>query len=403
MVLNKRRTAVTIVIVVVMISYAIYNRWSRVGDDDDKGNSDDDALPSSKSTAPVDWWIPPFYAKSPRLPHQDKRGIYAVVEQLVKPIQCPPNDRRRPPPPRESDRVDTARVTLTSIGDDDPESDLTPESRLGRYLASPAYRAAKLADLKSAIATCDSGVPMMATAEYELLFGLLRKGDAMLEWGSGRSSCIWAHAVGELHSVEDSSGWAGELWSKRLRGNQMVHWMPSAEPAAQPDRPPSSYEGYSDYIRFPLEIASACKGISRFGGRFEVVLVDGRARPQCAHFAHRRLLAEGGLLMIHDWEVPGREYYRIVLRWFELLHVEHSLAVFKARSVENSGSRGGGEEDEASAEGPGFPAWWTRNMDVHRWNSHKAEMVPYKEPFEEVLPPSEQDKRRITPKYVVPR
>ena len=116
----------------------------------------------------------------------------------------------------------------------------------------------------------------------------------------------------------------------------------------------------------------------------DVVLVDGRARPQCAEFAYHYLLREDGLLMIHDFEIAGREYYRIVLRWYELVHLEVSLAIFKKKKTFDSSLP--------------FPSWWTKDQSVSVWNTRfKKERVAYKEPFEVPdLNPSEEDKKRIT-------
>ena len=48
----------------------------------------------------------------------------------------------------------------------------------------------------------------------------------------------------------------------------------------------------------------------------DVVLVDGRARPQAA-YAAIRALKSGGRVLIHDWN--ERDRYREVLRWMDIV------------------------------------------------------------------------------------
>jgi hypothetical protein len=56
------------------------------------------------------------------------------------------------------------------------------------------------------------------------------------------------------------------------------------------------YEEYADYVSAPLE------------GRFDVVLVDGRARTSCLkRIYHDRLLAPGGVLFLHDAHRPSQQ------------------------------------------------------------------------------------------------
>jgi hypothetical protein len=56
------------------------------------------------------------------------------------------------------------------------------------------------------------------------------------------------------------------------------------------------YEEYADYVSAPLE------------GRFDVVLVDGRARTSCLKRVHHdHLLAPGGVLFLHDADRPSQQ------------------------------------------------------------------------------------------------
>ena len=199
---------------------------------------------------------------------------------------------------------------------------------------------------------CGGHQPMMADAEVGLMHRLLRPTDRMLEWGAGRSSCIWSRMVKELHSVEDSKTWVRVLEGEGLQENQHLHHVrrEHAHAAAQ-HRPPSSMSWYGDYVHEGARAAAN-------GGKFDVVLVDGRARPQCA-FQALSLLAPGGFAMIHDWgqEFPHRGYYEIVLRWYDLVHREGTLAVLTPK--DNVGDPPYAGE---------LPEWWWVQLPVERWD-----------------------------------
>jgi len=123
--------------------------------------------------------------------------------------------------------------------------------------------------------------------------------------------------------------------------------------------------------------------------KFDVILVDGRVRPQCAYQA-LLLLKEDGVLLIHDWEKKSdpRPVYRIVLRWFELLHTEGSLAVFRVRPGKTA------LEHHAN---PGkFPVWWTKSQkNPVWWLPGPKGGKPYSEPFETPRVPTAEEMRRI--------
>ena len=102
----------------------------------------------------------------------------------------------------------------------------TVESRLDEAVKNS--KATWAENVEKAIAICRNGNPMMQSNEYGLIYALLRPGDLMLEWGSGKSSCVWAQKVGALHSIEHDSGWINMLYRQmKLSKNQVIHWMPA--------------------------------------------------------------------------------------------------------------------------------------------------------------------------------
>src|SRR5439155_2494579 len=88
------------------------------------------------------------------------------------------------------------------------------------------------------------------------------------------------------------------------------------------------YEEFADYVSAPLE------------GRFDVVLVDGRARTSCLKRVHHdNLLAPGGVLFLHDAHRPSQQ---------EALQLFSTWSYVRGtRSTSDDTSRGeapGGEE-----------------------------------------------------------
>lgn len=140
-------------------------------------------------------------------------------------------------------------------------------------------------------------------------------------------------------------------------------------------RPPSSLDEYSLYAILPFLIAPQCH--PDFGNvKYDVILVDGRVRPQCAYEA-LLLLKRDGILIIHDFESSPniyRPYYRIVARWYELLQTTMALAIFRIRP-EKSGAE--------HYRNPGIlPSWWTKTQNVTNISIRDRNKMLYEEPFD---------------------
>lgn len=140
-------------------------------------------------------------------------------------------------------------------------------------------------------------------------------------------------------------------------------------------------------MNLPFFIAPSC--FKQNNVKFDVILVDGRVRPQCAYQA-LLLLKQDGVLIIHDWETtsaPLRPFYRIVLRWYELLHTDGRTAVFRIKPEKSA------QEHHAN---PGvFPSWWTAKQSLEKWNMMDPNKLAYSEPFETPGPPTPEEQKRL--------
>lgn len=116
-------------------------------------------------------------------------------------------------------------------------------------------------------------------------------GARVFEWGSGASTLWLAARAGEVHSVEHHAGWA-EVLAPRLPANVALRVV---EPVATPDPAvPSAKPGHAG-----LDFAAYVAAIDDVPGRFDVVVIDGRAREACLERAVDRL-APGGVIVFDN-------------------------------------------------------------------------------------------------------
>lgn len=129
------------------------------------------------------------------------------------------------------------------------------------------------------------------------------------------------------YTVEHDPEWAEKV--RREAPSARVFHVPAEVP--NPRRPSVESEWMS-YIQAPW----------RFRGNvFDLALIDGRARPECA-VAILPFLASGGVVVVHDWHDRLRPHYRRILEKFELVEsvavVDRKrygagLAVFKPKGA----------------------------------------------------------------------
>jgi len=196
---------------------------------------------------------------------------------------------------------------------------------------------------------CES-TPWMRAEESEMIAKYLLPNDVMFEYGSGHSSCVWSHFVKELISVEHDKKWHDKI-KKSTRPNQRLVLVERELGYAEyriRDKP-SPLNAYVDYVD--------SVGFLPEGPFVDKVLIDGRARPQCAYAALSQLRDHNSLVFIHDWNslLPDRTYYRTVLEWFDVIEEvagSPGLVVLRPK--------------QARLRLPGpelFPEWWYTNVE----------------------------------------
>ena len=177
--------------------------------------------------------------------------------------------------------------------------------------------------------------------------------DKMLEWGAGGSTLYFSSMVGKFVSIENDRGWYDKLLSD-INDNVELHYVHQHEYKYDEELDENAFdilEGdganvseftyngkiinwvtrgridwhcYMDYIRHPINLSDR---------DYDVILVDGRARAMCAYVA-KDLLKDNGHLLFHDFN--NRPYYHGILKWYEVIDTQDSLAVLTKKIRGNS-------------------------------------------------------------------
>jgi hypothetical protein len=133
----------------------------------------------------------------------------------------------------------------------------------------------------------DGDARPLAWWSYPALFWLeakLRPEDRVFEWGSGNSTLWLAGRVGEVVSVEDSPSWAQTIGAESPANVQIL-----SRPSRESEHDPSG--AYVEAIlEFPIE-------------HFDLVVIDGSERNECARIAASRV-SRNGLILFDNSDRP---------------------------------------------------------------------------------------------------
>lgn len=150
---------------------------------------------------------------------------------------------------------------------------------------------------------------MMSITEARTIVKYLKPEHVVFEWGSGYSTGFFSKFVRSWQSVEHDKNWFERVKAMTKHQSNVFLGFVAANDAKKLQERPSRSSTYSAYIQ----------AIDSVQGPIDRVLVDGRARPQCALHALAKLRGPNSLVFIHDWHEPRRVYYRIVLDFFDVV------------------------------------------------------------------------------------
>ncbi len=148
----------------------------------------------------------------------------------------------------------------------------------------------------------------MHDREKALITKHLTKDKVMLEWGSGGSTIEFSKQVKDYYSIEHNKEWYDKV-KNELNNQQITNVNYNYIPETQ-QRPANS--GQSEYYQYKdyLDV------VDTFDTKFDVVLIDGRARRLCA----KKIipyLNPGAIIIIHDWVL--RHVYHCVTDYYDVL------------------------------------------------------------------------------------
>ena len=140
----------------------------------------------------------------------------------------------------------------------------------------------------------------------------------VFEYGSGGSTLFWSDRVKKIVSVEHEGEWYRKMSEDfKIAGinNVEYHYSPAEKDENYHLKSSSDSAGFisSDPMYGHLKFETYVNQINKFPDQyFDIVVVDGRARPSCiAHSVNK--IKKGGFLIVDNSE---REHYKPSLRIF---------------------------------------------------------------------------------------
>ncbi|MBN1914249.1 MAG: hypothetical protein JW788_07625 [Candidatus Omnitrophica bacterium] len=127
-----------------------------------------------------------------------------------------------------------------------------------------------------------------------------------LEWGMGYGTLIFCSLLEKdsiWYAIEHDAEWFNRIsgYSKRLKNIKAFLVAPNNFPWTD-ENDDGSYSDLEDYINFPEQY-----------GKFNFILVDGRARLDCLSKAHE-MLEDRGVVILHDAE---RKFYHAAFKLYK--------------------------------------------------------------------------------------
>ncbi|MBI4697818.1 MAG: class I SAM-dependent methyltransferase [Nitrospirae bacterium] len=149
--------------------------------------------------------------------------------------------------------------------------------------------------------------PLMKYREIEIIEDILMnlRPDKCLEWGGGYSTLyfpLFLKNNSKWLSVEHDKDWAQKVRDMNRNPDvEIFNEQPDHMPWTDPNND-GSYDDLKSYIEYP----------SRFG-KFDFILIDGRARKDCLIKA-LDLVSDRGVVVLHD---ANRKHYHEPLRLYD--------------------------------------------------------------------------------------
>ncbi len=141
----------------------------------------------------------------------------------------------------------------------------------------------------------------------------------VFEYGAGGSTLFFARRVSKVIAVEHDPAWAAQvqaaLAAEQLGNASIQVVLPEADPAWKGKDPADPASGISTAVAYRgMSFRNYAGVLDRWpDSLFDVIMVDGRARPACVHHALPKV-KPGGLLILDNAERPHYQPALVRLR-----------------------------------------------------------------------------------------
>lgn len=158
--------------------------------------------------------------------------------------------------------------------------------------------------------------PLMHEHEYKFIEKYLKREDVFLEYGAGNSTLYFSDFVKMLFSLEHDIDYYNQI-QKCIdaydASNVKLYYV---QPTVK-DKNAKRYDQLKDYIEFPVKQKL----------KFNKILIDGRARKECALFIHDHI-SKDDVVFIHDFhrnDIEGyidENYHAEILAKYDIIEFE---------------------------------------------------------------------------------
>lgn len=139
--------------------------------------------------------------------------------------------------------------------------------------------------------------PLMHKFEYLFIESYLKQEDIFLEYGAGNSTLYFSDFVTKVISLEHDIDYYNQI-SKCIHAYAAKNIDLFYVKPTTTDQTAKRYDQLKDYIEFPVK--------NNF--KFNKILIDGRARKECALFLHNHI-SDTDIVFIHDFHRNDIEGY----------------------------------------------------------------------------------------------
>jgi len=163
--------------------------------------------------------------------------------------------------------------------------------------------------LEPHVSPIDDHLPWITFSAIEFLESFLHKDMLVYEYGSGGSTLFFAERIRKIISCEHDTKWASKVLATLETHKHKNYELNILEPSENKDcnqknsLDPDLYQSSSEIYQ-GFNFRGYVTSIDSFPERyFDLILIDGRARPSCCKHALPKV-KEGGYIMLDNSERP---------------------------------------------------------------------------------------------------